>query len=66
MSQGEENRVCRILLVDDSDAYLRALAKLLSREKDFVVVGEARDGKAAVAQTAKLRPDIIIMDIQLF
>ncbi|HNK46832.1 MAG TPA: response regulator, partial [Pseudomonadota bacterium] len=63
MSQIDENRICRVLLVDDSDSYLRALTKLLSREKDIVVVGEAQDGRAAVEQAAKLRPDVIIMDI---
>ncbi|HND09879.1 MAG TPA: response regulator [Pseudomonadota bacterium] len=66
MSQIDENRICRVLLVDDSDSYLRALTKLLSREKDIVVVGEAQDGRAAVEQAAKLRPDVIIMDILLF
>ena len=66
MSQIDENRICRVLLVDDSDSYLRALTKLLSREKDIVVVGEAQDGRAAVEQAAKLRPDVIIMDIMLF
>lgn len=66
MSQIDENRICRVLLVDDSDSYLRALTKLLSREKDIVVVGEAQDGRAAVEQAAKLRPDVIILDILLF
>ena len=66
MSQIDENRICRVLLVDDSDSYLRALTKLLSREKDIVVVGEAQDGRAAVEQAANLRPDVIIMDILLF
>ena len=65
MSQIDENRICRVLLVDDSDSYLRALTKLLSREKDIVVVGEAQDGRAAVEQAAKLRPDVIIMDIMM-
>lgn len=65
MSPSDENRVCRVLLVDDSESYLRALSRLLSREKDFSVVGEASDGKAAVEQAIKLRPDVIVMDIMM-
>ena len=65
MTASDESRVCRMLLVDDSESYRSALAKLLSREKDVLLIGEAADGIAALELAHKLRPDVIIMDIQL-
>ena len=65
MRDGEEQRPCRILLVDDSESYRTALSKLLSREKDVYIVGEAADGRAALELTLKLRPDVLIMDVMM-
>lgn len=63
MSQAEELRPCRVLLVDDSESYRTALSKLLSREKDVSIVGEASNGRAALDLAIRLRPDVIIMDV---
>jgi two-component system chemotaxis response regulator CheB len=65
MTVSDENRVCRVLLVDDSESYRSALSKLLSREKDILVVGEAADGRAALELAHKLHPDVIIMDVMM-
>ncbi len=65
MKDADEQRPCRILLVDDSASYRTALAKLLSREKDVFIVGEAADGRAALDLVRKLRPDVIIMDVMM-
>ena len=65
MTASDESRVCRMLLVDDSESYRSALAKLLSREKDVLLIGEAADGIAALELAHKLRPDVIIMDIMM-
>ncbi len=63
MNPSEQIRPCRVLLVDDSESYRTALSKLLSREKDVSIVGEASNGRAALDLTIRLRPDVIIMDV---
>lgn len=55
----------RILLVDDHAVLRAGLRALLSAEPDIDVVGEAGDGQEAVAQTEKLLPDIVLMDITM-
>lgn len=54
-----------ILLADDSDALRRDLRKLLGFEEDFHVVGEARNGREAVALTKKLLPTVVLMDVAM-
>ena len=53
----------RILLADDHKIILEGLRSLLREQPDMEVVEEVHDGIAAVRQTEKLRPDIVIMDI---
>lgn len=55
----------RLLLADDQALVRGALGALLSLEDDLVVVGEASDGAAAATETARLRPDVCLMDIQM-
>jgi two-component system, NarL family, response regulator len=55
----------RILLVDDHPAILSGLAAILSREPDFTIVGQARDGEQALALCASLTPDILLVDLHL-
>jgi len=55
----------RILLADDHQILLDALRKLLSGEKDMEVVGEAKDGHAALKLAATLKPDVVVMDISM-
>jgi DNA-binding NarL/FixJ family response regulator len=55
----------RLLLVDDHALFREGLAGLFVYQNDFLVVGEAGDAQAAMAQTAALLPDIILMDIDL-
>jgi CheY-like chemotaxis protein len=54
----------RVLIVDDHSTF-RATARLLLESEGFDVVGEAENGKAAVAQAAELAPDLILLDVQL-
>jgi len=53
----------RVLLADDHALLLGAFEKLLADECD--VVGKASDGRALVAAAEKLKPDVIVLDIQM-
>ncbi|GAA4913348.1 response regulator [Streptomyces coeruleoprunus] len=55
----------RILLCDDHAVVRAGLLALLGSEPTFDVVGEAGGGEEAVAMAAKLRPDVVLMDLQL-
>ena len=53
----------RIVLADDHTVMRAGLRLLLEREPDFVVVGEADNGRAAVSLAEKEAPNVIVMDI---
>jgi DNA-binding NarL/FixJ family response regulator len=54
----------RVLIIDDH-AEFRGLARRLLEEGGFVVVGEAGDGRETKAAVAELRPDVVLLDVQL-
>jgi DNA-binding NarL/FixJ family response regulator len=55
----------RILLVDDHEVVRLGLKSLLEHHDQFEVVGEAATAKEAIEQVARIRPDIVLMDIRL-
>ncbi|MFF3491427.1 response regulator [Streptomyces sp. NPDC002795] len=55
----------RILLCDDHVVVRAGLLALLDSTADIEVVGEAGTGEEAIALAAKLRPDVVLMDLQL-
>lgn len=55
----------RILLADDHAIFREGLTALLSLEDDFEVVGEAEDGKKAIALAEQLQPDVVLMDVRM-
>lgn len=59
------NQPCRVLIVDDHPLIRVGLTALLSRLPDLEVCGEATDADEAIAQVARLHPDLIILDISL-
>src|SRR5205823_2149963 len=59
-----EKRI-RVLIVDDSAFMRKVLHSIISSDPQLEVVGEARDGRDAVAQSESLKPDVITMDINM-
>ena len=55
----------QILVVDDEMMLRRLLMRRLSTESELQVVGEAENGKQAVELALKLRPDVVIMDLNM-
>ena len=56
--------VTSVLIVDDHEPF-RQLARALLQAEGFDVVGEAEDGHSAVEAAARLRPRLVVLDIQL-
>ncbi|MFH0975817.1 MAG: PAS domain S-box protein [Spirochaetota bacterium] len=61
---GPEKRV-RIILVDDHMVMRQGLASLLRTEPDLEIIGEASDGQSAIELIRELRPDVVLMDINM-
>lgn len=55
----------RVLLVDDHPVVRAGLRALLTTAGSVEVIGEAESGEEAVATTAELRPDVVLMDLQM-
>jgi DNA-binding NarL/FixJ family response regulator len=55
----------RVLVVDDQELVRTGFRLILEREPDIEVVGEAVDGADALAQVARLAPDVVLMDIRM-
>ena len=61
----EERLRIRVLLVDDHALVRNGLSSVLRYNTDLQVVGEAADGQEAVALAAALKPDVVIMDVNM-
>ena len=55
----------RVLLVDDDDLMRAGLRAVLSSDESIDVVGEAGDGRTAVSEAVRLRPDVVLMDVRM-
>jgi DNA-binding NarL/FixJ family response regulator len=53
----------RILLADDHKIFRQGLRGLIAEERDLSIVGEADDGREAIAKIADCKPDVVIMDV---
>lgn len=65
MSQSRNSRRIRLLLVDDHEVVRVGLRTLFSHSQDIEVIGEAATADAAVSESARLKPDIVLMDVRL-
>lgn len=61
----KENAPIRVLMVDDERAARVRLRRLLEAEPDIVIVSECADGPAAVEAAKLLRPDLLLLDVQM-
>jgi DNA-binding NarL/FixJ family response regulator len=55
----------RVLVVDDQEPFRRAIAAVVSETDGFVVVGSATSGEESLAASTRLRPDLVLMDVNL-
>ena len=55
----------RILIVDDSRAWRRAVRLILQKHSDLVIICECKDGLEAVQKSEELQPDLVLLDIGL-
>ena len=55
----------RILVAEDDEAALDAIALLLEQDRRFVVAGRARNGLEALNLAKRLKPDAVVMDIEM-
>lgn len=55
----------RLLIVDDHLVVRRGLRALLATEPGLTIVGEAADGRAAIAATRDLAPDVVLLDLEM-
>lgn len=59
------SRTLSVLIVDDHPLLREGVAAVLQAEQDIEVVGQAADGRDAVDQFSILRPDVVLMDLQM-
>jgi len=64
-SSVEENRVTRILVVDDNAAIRRHLRSVLEQQQGWRVCDEASDGQEAVDKFQQIHPDLVVLDFQM-
>ena len=55
----------RVLLVDDNAIVRRGIASLLAESAQIEVVGEAADGREAIARAAETKPDVVCLDVRM-
>ena len=55
----------RVLIVDDQPPFREAARMVVELSDGFEVAGEAENGESAVAMAAELKPDLVLMDVQM-
>ena len=65
MTMTTKKAMTRVLVVDDHTTFAELLTDAIDQEPDLVSVGHATTGAAGVAMFDKLRPDVVLMDLQL-
>ena len=55
----------KIILIDDHTLFRSGIKALLSRQNDFEVIGEAADGLSGVKMAEQLKPDVVLLDLDM-
>lgn len=55
----------RVLVCDDQELIRVDFATIIDTQPDMEIVGECGDGRAAVGLAARLRPDVVVMDVRM-
>ena len=58
-------RAIRVLLIDDNELFVEALALTLAGAPRVEIVGSALDGRRALELVPELRPDVVVMDLEM-
>ena len=64
-ASGGDDAVLRVLIVDDHEVLRTGTRQVLEASDDIVVVGEADDGRAALAMIGEVEPNVVLIDIRL-
>lgn len=62
---GVTTGIISVVVIDDHTILRDALSEILDRERDIEVVAEAADGATGVAEVTRLRPDVVILDVEI-
>lgn len=60
-----ETAPTRVVIVDDSQSFRKAICNILQKKPSLMVVAEAEDGHAGIQAVEKHKPDIVLMDISM-
>jgi two-component system response regulator EvgA len=63
-SDDHRSSVTRVLIVDDHPSF-RATVRMLLEAEGYDVVGEAKDGESGIMAAGELRPDLVLLDVNL-
>src|SRR3954468_10727521 len=63
-ADNQEQMAMTLLIVDDHSTF-RSVARKVLEHHGYVVVGEAADGETAIEEVRRLKPDIVLLDVQL-
>jgi two-component system chemotaxis response regulator CheY len=66
MTRRRADLMAKTILIVDDNAYIRsAVCDLFKREEDFMVCGEAANGREAIAKALELHPNLIVLDLSM-
>jgi DNA-binding NarL/FixJ family response regulator len=55
----------RILIIDDSQVFAKSVAAYLETQDTFTIIGTGKDGYEGISMTEKMRPEIVILDVNM-